>query len=187
MWREVALQHRITSISTVWIAYLINYLFILISGFVSKWTSLQAVWVRNWRAHWKKAALPLKENQSGPGRSTGRGFSTSRWDCCSSVWKSGMKLLKTAWAIESDFFNLHHRFIHFICFGFFFFFLCLFVFWQVDALTLSGEMPVSVYTYRQSQNEEHLLLVMENVERMSSFLSFSRDVSTPLFSILLQM
>lgn len=122
MWREVALQHRITSISTVWIAYLINYLFILISGFVSKWTSLQAVWVRNWRAHWKKAALPLKENQSGPGRSTGRGFSTSRWDCCSSVWKSGMKLLKTAWAIESDFFNLHHRFIHFICFGFFFFF-----------------------------------------------------------------
>lgn len=126
MWREVALQHRITSISTVWIAYFINYLFILISGFVSKWTSLQAVWVRNWRAHWKKAALPLKENQSGPGRSTGRGFSTSRWDCCSSVWKSGMKLLKTAWAIESDFFNLHHRFIHFICFGFFFFFfVCL--------------------------------------------------------------
>lgn len=45
----------------------------------------------------------------------------------------------------------------------------------VDALTLSGEVPVSVYTYRQSQNEEHLLLVMENVERMSSFLSFSRD------------
>lgn len=125
MWREVALQHRITSISTVWIAYFINYLFILISGFVSKWTSLQAVWVRNWRAHWKKAALPLKENQSGPGRSTGRGFSTSRWDCCSSVWKSGMKLLKTAWAIESDFFNLHHRFIHFICFGFFFSFVCL--------------------------------------------------------------
>lgn len=126
MWREVSLQHRITSISTVWIAYFINYLFILISGFVSKWTSLQAVWVRNWRAHWKKAALPLKENQSGPGRSTGRGFSTSRWDCCSSVWKSGMKLLKTAWAIESDFFNLHHRFIHFICFGvLFFFFVCL--------------------------------------------------------------
>lgn len=125
MWREVALQHRITSISTVWTAYFINYLFILISGFVSKWTSLQAVWVHNWRAHWKKAALPLKENQSGPGRSTGRGFSTSRWDCCSSVWKSGMKLLKTAWAIESDFFNLHHRFIHFICFGVFFFFVCL--------------------------------------------------------------
>lgn len=185
MWREVALQHRITSISTVWTAYFIIYLFILISGFLSKWTSLQAVWVRNWRAHWKKSALPLKENQSGPGRSTGRGFSTSRWDCCSSVWKSGMKWLKTAWAIESDFFKLHQRFIHFICFGVFFF-VCL-CFWQVDALTLSGEVPVSVYTYRQSQNEEHLLLVMENVERMSSFLSFSREVSTPLFSILLQM
>lgn len=116
MWGEVALQHRITSISTVWTADFIIYLLILISGFVSKWTSLQAVWVHNWRADWKNAALPLKENQSGPGRSTGRGFSTSWWDCCSSVWKSGMKLLKTAWAIESDFFHVHHRFIHFICF-----------------------------------------------------------------------
>ncbi|XP_047446412.1 PAS domain-containing serine/threonine-protein kinase isoform X2 [Mugil cephalus] len=47
----------------------------------------------------------------------------------------------------------------------------------VDAVTLSGEVPVSVCTYRQPQNEEHLLVMMENVERISAFLSFSQDGS----------
>ena len=58
------------------------------------------------------------------------------------------------------------------------------LFLQVDAVTLSGEVPVSVCTLRQAQNEEHWLVVMENVERMSAFLSFSKDVSTPLFGSL---
>uniref|UniRef100_A0A8C4DA91 PAS domain-containing serine/threonine-protein kinase n=1 Tax=Dicentrarchus labrax TaxID=13489 RepID=A0A8C4DA91_DICLA len=47
----------------------------------------------------------------------------------------------------------------------------------VDVVTLSGEVPVSVCTYRQSQNEEHWLVIMENVERISAFLSFSQDGS----------
>lgn len=51
-------------------------------------------------------------------------------------------------------------------------------------MTLSGEVPVSVCTYRQSQNEEHWLVMMENVERVSAFLSFSQDVSASLFSLL---
>ncbi|KAM9719277.1 PAS domain-containing serine/threonine-protein kinase [Menidia menidia] len=45
----------------------------------------------------------------------------------------------------------------------------------IDAVTLSGEVPVSVCTRRQSQNEEHLLVMMESVERVSAFLSFSQD------------
>ncbi|XP_059201242.1 PAS domain-containing serine/threonine-protein kinase [Centropristis striata] len=45
----------------------------------------------------------------------------------------------------------------------------------VDAVTLSGEVPVSVCTHRQPQNEEHWLLMMESVERVSAFLSFSQD------------
>lgn len=51
-------------------------------------------------------------------------------------------------------------------------------------MTLSGEVPVSVCTYRQSQNEEHWLVMMESVERVSASLSFSQDVSTSLFSSL---
>ncbi|XP_061587094.1 PAS domain-containing serine/threonine-protein kinase isoform X2 [Cololabis saira] len=47
----------------------------------------------------------------------------------------------------------------------------------VDAVTLSGEVPVSVYTCRQSLNEEHWLVIMESVERVSAFLSFSQDGS----------
>ncbi|XP_037644623.1 PAS domain-containing serine/threonine-protein kinase [Sebastes umbrosus] len=47
----------------------------------------------------------------------------------------------------------------------------------VDVVTLSGEVPVSVCTYRQSQNEEHWLVMMENVERVSASLSFSQDGS----------
>ncbi|KAM3603762.1 uncharacterized protein V6R79_001706 [Siganus canaliculatus] len=45
----------------------------------------------------------------------------------------------------------------------------------VDVVTSSGEMPVSVYTRRQSGNEEHCLVMIENVERVSAFLSFSQD------------
>uniref|UniRef100_UPI0037E833C0 PAS domain-containing serine/threonine-protein kinase n=1 Tax=Semicossyphus pulcher TaxID=241346 RepID=UPI0037E833C0 len=47
----------------------------------------------------------------------------------------------------------------------------------VDVVTLSGEVPVSLCTHKQSQNEEHLLIMMENVERASAFLSFSQDGS----------
>ncbi|XP_068557800.1 PAS domain-containing serine/threonine-protein kinase [Cebidichthys violaceus] len=47
----------------------------------------------------------------------------------------------------------------------------------VDVVTSSGEMPVSVRTHRRSQNEEHWLVVMESVERVSAFLSFTRDGS----------
>uniref|UniRef100_A0A8D0AK61 PAS domain-containing serine/threonine-protein kinase n=1 Tax=Sander lucioperca TaxID=283035 RepID=A0A8D0AK61_SANLU len=45
----------------------------------------------------------------------------------------------------------------------------------VDVVTLSGEVPMSVCTYRRSQNEEHWLVMMESVERVSAFLSFSQD------------
>ncbi|XP_007568020.1 PAS domain-containing serine/threonine-protein kinase [Poecilia formosa] len=45
----------------------------------------------------------------------------------------------------------------------------------VDAVTLSGEVPVSVCTHRQSENEDHRLVMMECVERISSFVSFSQD------------
>ncbi|XP_044074602.1 PAS domain-containing serine/threonine-protein kinase [Siniperca chuatsi] len=47
----------------------------------------------------------------------------------------------------------------------------------VDVVTLSGEVPVSVCTHRQSQNEEHCLVMIGNVERVSAFLSFSEDGS----------
>ncbi|XP_038574117.1 PAS domain-containing serine/threonine-protein kinase isoform X2 [Micropterus salmoides] len=47
----------------------------------------------------------------------------------------------------------------------------------VDVVTLSGEVPVSVCTHRKSQNEEHFLVMMENVERVSATLSFSQDGS----------
>lgn len=47
-------------------------------------------------------------------------------------------------------------------------------------MTSSGEVPVSVCTHRQ--NEEYWLVMMENVERVSAYLSFSQDVSQSLFS-----
>ncbi|XP_056149879.1 PAS domain-containing serine/threonine-protein kinase [Lampris incognitus] len=48
----------------------------------------------------------------------------------------------------------------------------------LDALTISGEVLVSVWTYKQSQNgQEHLLVMMEHVERVSGFVSFSQDGS----------
>uniref|UniRef100_A0A671Y4F1 PAS domain-containing serine/threonine-protein kinase n=1 Tax=Sparus aurata TaxID=8175 RepID=A0A671Y4F1_SPAAU len=47
----------------------------------------------------------------------------------------------------------------------------------VDVVTPSGEVPVSVCTHRQSQNEENWLVMMENVDRLSAFLSFSQDGS----------
>ncbi|XP_032387453.1 PAS domain-containing serine/threonine-protein kinase isoform X1 [Etheostoma spectabile] len=45
----------------------------------------------------------------------------------------------------------------------------------VDVVTLSGDVPMSVCTYRRSQNEEHWLVMMESVERVSAFFSFSQD------------
>ncbi|KAF7667530.1 hypothetical protein LDENG_00058400 [Lucifuga dentata] len=47
----------------------------------------------------------------------------------------------------------------------------------VDAVTQSGEVLVSVCVYRQSQIEKHWVVMMENVERVSAFLSFSQDGS----------
>ncbi|XP_068605009.1 PAS domain-containing serine/threonine-protein kinase [Brachionichthys hirsutus] len=45
----------------------------------------------------------------------------------------------------------------------------------VDVVTSSGEAPVSVCSHRQSQHEEHCLVMMEFVERLSAFLTFSQD------------
>ncbi|XP_073346626.1 PAS domain-containing serine/threonine-protein kinase isoform X2 [Pagrus major] len=47
----------------------------------------------------------------------------------------------------------------------------------VDVVTSSGEVPVSVCTHRQSQDEENWLVMMENVDRLAAFLSFSQDGS----------
>ncbi|XP_041659732.1 PAS domain-containing serine/threonine-protein kinase [Cheilinus undulatus] len=47
----------------------------------------------------------------------------------------------------------------------------------VDAMTSSGEVPVSLCTHRQSQNEEQWFVMMENVERISAFMSFSQEGS----------
>lgn len=47
-------------------------------------------------------------------------------------------------------------------------------------MTLSAEVPVSVCTQRQSQND--WLVVMENVQRISASLSFSQNVSKSLLS-----
>lgn len=49
-------------------------------------------------------------------------------------------------------------------------------------MTLSGEVPVSVCTHRMSENEDHWLVIMECVERISSFVSFSQDVSMPVLT-----
>lgn len=40
----------------------------------------------------------------------------------------------------------------------------------------SGEVPVSVCTHRQPQNEKIRLVMMEYVERVTACLSFSQDV-----------
>ncbi|XP_041805563.1 PAS domain-containing serine/threonine-protein kinase [Chelmon rostratus] len=47
----------------------------------------------------------------------------------------------------------------------------------VDVVTSSGDVPVSVCTHRLSQSEEPWLVIIENVERVSAFLSFSQDGS----------
>lgn len=49
-------------------------------------------------------------------------------------------------------------------------------------MTSTGEVPMSVCTHRQTQNEEYWHVMMENVERVSAYLSFSQDVSQSLFS-----
>ncbi|XP_024129601.1 PAS domain-containing serine/threonine-protein kinase isoform X2 [Oryzias melastigma] len=45
----------------------------------------------------------------------------------------------------------------------------------VDAVTLSGEVPVSLCTYREPQSEDRLLVITETVERVSAHFSFSQD------------
>ncbi|XP_061879532.1 PAS domain-containing serine/threonine-protein kinase-like isoform X1 [Entelurus aequoreus] len=45
----------------------------------------------------------------------------------------------------------------------------------VDVVTMSEEIPMSVCTHRMSQNGEHLALMLENVERISAYLSFTQD------------
>lgn len=57
------------------------------------------------------------------------------------------------------------------------------LFLKVDVVTLSGEVPVSVCTRRLSENGERWLVMIENVERVSAFLSFSQDVSALYYTI----
>ncbi|RVE61844.1 hypothetical protein OJAV_G00174450 [Oryzias javanicus] len=45
----------------------------------------------------------------------------------------------------------------------------------VDAVTSSGEVPVSLCTYKEPQSEDHLLVMTEAVERVSAHFSFSQD------------
>ncbi|XP_067331626.1 PAS domain-containing serine/threonine-protein kinase isoform X2 [Channa argus] len=47
----------------------------------------------------------------------------------------------------------------------------------LDVVTHSGEVPVSVCIQRQSQNDEHCLVMIENVERISANLSLSQNGS----------
>lgn len=56
--------------------------------------------------------------------------------------------------------------------------MCLtYYFLKVDIVTPSGEVPVAVCTYKQPQDD--LIIVAENVEMISAYLSFSQDVSKP--------
>ena len=49
---------------------------------------------------------------------------------------------------------------------------------KLDAVSQCGtEVPVSVWTQRQSQQGQHCLVMMERVERISAHVSFSQDVS----------
>ncbi|XP_035490716.2 PAS domain-containing serine/threonine-protein kinase isoform X1 [Scophthalmus maximus] len=47
----------------------------------------------------------------------------------------------------------------------------------MDVVTLFSEVPVSVCTHKPSQNSDHWLVMVENVERLSAFISFSQDGS----------
>lgn len=60
------------------------------------------------------------------------------------------------------FFLLFHSKLHF----------CL----QVDVVTPSGEIPASVCTYRQSQDQDHWIIMVESVERVSACVTFSQEV-----------
>ncbi|KAF0047013.1 hypothetical protein F2P81_000646 [Scophthalmus maximus] len=46
----------------------------------------------------------------------------------------------------------------------------------MDVVTLFSEVPVSVCTHKPSQNSDHWLVMVENVERLSAFISFSQDM-----------
>lgn len=52
-------------------------------------------------------------------------------------------------------------------------------------MTPSGEVPVSVCTYRQSQDQEHWIILMEIVERVLACLTFSQDVGLAILNFLL--
>ncbi|TWW73255.1 PAS domain-containing serine/threonine-protein kinase isoform X1 [Takifugu flavidus] len=47
----------------------------------------------------------------------------------------------------------------------------------VDVVTSSGEVPVSVCTYRQPHDQDHWILLIESVERVPACLTFSQDGS----------
>ncbi|XP_077471609.1 PAS domain-containing serine/threonine-protein kinase [Stigmatopora argus] len=47
----------------------------------------------------------------------------------------------------------------------------------VDVMTMLGEVPMLVCVHRESQNAEHILVKMENVQRISATLTFSQDGS----------
>lgn len=47
---------------------------------------------------------------------------------------------------------------------------------QVDVVTPSGGVPVSVCTYKQSQDQDHRIIMVESMERVSACLTFSQDV-----------
>lgn len=52
-------------------------------------------------------------------------------------------------------------------------------------MTPSGEVPVSVCTYRQLQHQEHWIILMESVERVLACLTFSQDVGKTVLNVLL--
>lgn len=52
-------------------------------------------------------------------------------------------------------------------------------------MTPSGEVPVSVCTYRHVQDQEHWIILMESVERVLACLTFSQDVGQTILSVLL--
>ena len=59
-----------------------------------------------------------------------------------------------------------------------FFLVCLSVgSFKVDAMTLSGEVPVSVCAQKRIQDgHQHWLITMEQVERISASISLAQDV-----------
>lgn len=55
---------------------------------------------------------------------------------------------------------------------------------QVDVVTSSGEVPVSVCTYKQPHDQDHWILLIESVERVPACLTFSQDVGQTVTNFL---